>query len=229
MSPLWNLGAVMSEATSLVGNRADMAASRVSLYANQAMIDVQFAVEPQDLEAIAVSSTTSGENKITLPTDFYNVVDLSNLSVSPPATLTKWNVMDIDSQNTGLGAPTNYVMYSTWLELWPSPDSAYSIQMRYQARASVLTTTTAVPSFDTRFCLAWLYRTTALCADALKDWETAGLYQQKYLSEIASKPNDLALRQRDRDGANVRLALTSRQRVVDFDNSIGPGMSIYGP
>src|SRR2546427_10446770 len=222
----------MSEATSLIGNRADIAGSTVSLYANQAALDINFAVEPLDVESIAVSSTTSGQNRITLPTDFYAMLSLSNLSISPFMLLTKKNYMDVDSSTTQLGKPHDYVLYDGWMELWPSPDSSYSLQMRYQARPSVLTNTTALPSFDTRFGIAWLYKTAAYCAWHVKDFETAGLMDQKYIAELARIPSDLALRQRDRTGQNIALRIKPLDKWTsanDFDNSLGFPPSLYGP
>jgi len=222
----------MSFATSAIGNRADLAVSVVSLYANQAAIDINFAVEPQEVEAIAVSSTTSGENKITLPTDFYAALVVSNLSSSPQQLLTKKNWMDIDSGTTTLGAPVDYVLYDTWMELYPSPDSSYSIQLRYQARPSVLTTLTSIPSFDTRFGVAWMYKTASYCAWHIKDFETAAIFDQKYIGELSRIPTDLALRQRDRTGQNVKEAHKARQRLTsadDFDHSSGFPIGLYGP
>lgn len=227
---LWTLGTVMSEATSIIGSRADIAASRCSLYANQAALDVQLAVEPLDAEGIAVSSTTSGENKITMPSDFFSVIDLSNTSISPPQLLTKWNVYDVDSTVSQLGRPTNYVSYSSYLQLWPSPDSSYSLQLRYQTRPPVLTSTSDAPSFDTRFGMCWLYRTAEYLSDSVKDYETAMVMRQKFLSTLATIPSDLALRQRDREGQNIRFATHPlRERFVEFDQSTGPGASYYGP
>jgi len=227
---LWTLATCMSNATNVIGERYEIPLSRCSHWANVAALDVQQAIDPQQMEAIAVSSTTSGENKITLPTDFYSVVNVSNLSESPPYVLGKWNVSDVDSQLTDRDRPTKYVMYSTWMELWPSPDSSYSIQLRYQARPSVMTTTTAVPSFDTRFGAAWMYRTAEYLADSVKDFETAAIYRQKYLGALATIPSDMALRQRDRNGNTIRLALGgTTARRLDFDQRIGDGDSEFGP
>ena len=227
---LWTLATCMSNATNVIGERADISLSRCSHWANVAALDVQQAIEPQQMEAIAISSTTSGENKITLPTDFYSALDVSNLSQTPPYLLSKWNVYDVDSNMTDQGMPTNYVMYSTWMELWPSPDSSYSIQLRYQARPSVLTATTATPSFDTRFGIAWLYRTAEYLADSVKDFETAAVYRQKYLSALATIPSDTALRQRDKNANNIRFSTRPLYaRTLDFDRRIGAGDSLFGP
>lgn len=229
---LWTLSTAMSFATSAIGNRSDLAQSTVSLYANQAALDVHLAVEPQEMEGLAVSSTTSGQNKITLPTDFQAVLAVSNLSVSPFQLLTKKNFMDIDSSTTQLGIPHDYVLYDTWMELWPSPDSSYSIQLRYQTRPSVLTTLTATPSFDTRFGIAWMYKTASYCAWHLKDFETASIFDQKYMAELARIPTDLALRQRDRTGQNIKPSYKNVPKWTsanDFDNTVNFPPSLYGP
>lgn len=226
---MWTLGQVMSSATAFLGNRADIPVSTVSLFANQAALDINFAVEPQDVEGFAVSSTTSGENKITLPTDFYSAIALSNQSVSPPYMLRKLNASDIDSAMTTVSRPDYYVLYDSWMELWPSPDSAYSLQLRYQARPSVMTSLTAMPSFDTRFGIAWMYKTTSYLARSVKDYETAQAMDASYLQVMATIPTDLALRQRDRNGQNVRLALHNREKIINFDDSLGPGATLYGP
>lgn len=227
---LWTLGTVLSEATSIIGNRDDISQSRASFYANQAAIDVQIAIEPLDLEGIATSSTTSGENRIALPTDFYAVLDLYNTSITPPQPIVKWNWYDTDSAQTSLGAPTNYLSFSSYLQLWPSPDSSYSLQLRYQVRPSVMTSLTATPSFDTRFGMCWLYRTAEYLADSVKDYETALMMRNKFLSTLATIPSDLALRQRDRNGQNIRFGTRpTRERFLNFDESIGFPPGIYGP
>lgn len=226
----WTLGACISEATSIIGNRADIAASRASFYANQAAIDIQIATEPLDLEGLATSSTTSGENRIALPTDFYSIIDLYNTSITPPQPITKWNTYDIDSAQTATGVPVNYLSFSSYLQLWPSPDSSYSLQLRYQVRPSVMTSLTAIPSFDTRFGMCWLYRTAEFLADSVKDYETALVMRQKFLSTLATIPSDLALRQRDRNGQNIRFSThPQRQRFIDFDHDSGFPITLYGP
>lgn len=231
---LWDLGAVMSQATSVIGNRYDITASVASLYANQAALDVQLAVEPLQLEGLAVSSTTSGENKITLPSDFYSIINVSNLSTSPSFPITAWNSNDIDAATAfpSGGAPVAYVLYGTWMELWPSPNSSYSIQLRYQTRQNVLEALTDLPSFDTRFGSAWMHRTAFYLANSVKDYETAAWQNQLFMSQIASIPSDLALRQRDRSGAHITFkwgGVGDGWSGTDFDHSSWGPRGPYGP
>src|SRR5947207_3082814 len=113
----FTLAGVMSEATAHLGNRIDISLSRASLYANQAHTFIWNTAPVHDRsEGIAISSTTSGENKITLPPDLQELTTVSNLSNVPPYPLIQWQVADIDSNHTYLGAPTNYVRYNEWLE-----------------------------------------------------------------------------------------------------------------
>jgi hypothetical protein len=215
---MYTLGQVMSNATQMLGNRSDVAESLASFWANEGAAQVFKSQFHEAQESIAVSSTTSGENRITMPTDFYELINVSDLSLAQPSLLRPLLPDQVDSASTEIGRPTRFVEYSTWLELWPVPDSTYSVQMRYRARQSVMTTTTAVPSFDTRYGLAWTYKTTELLADVLLDHERASLYRSKYISEMAATPNDFALRQRSaREGQRFSMLSQGVTRFLDFD------------
>ena len=203
--PLWTLGNCMSFATAALGNRSDIAVSTASHWANVAHIALTNALEPQGLEGLAVSSTTSGENRITLPTDFMAAINLSNISSTPPSILDPDQAFDFDSALTTFAAPLKYALYGNSMELWPTPDSSYSLQLRYQVRPSVLTNATASPSFDTRWGMAWCYETTALLANSIKEWDTGTFHHGKYLQEMVSVPSDKALRQRDRAGMRISI------------------------
>src|SRR5688500_3331914 len=67
----------MSYATADVGRRADVPASTASRIVNQAYFEVAAAGEFAMTERLAVSSTTSGENRIDKPTDFGEIINLS--------------------------------------------------------------------------------------------------------------------------------------------------------
>jgi hypothetical protein len=216
---MYTLGQVMSNATQMLGNRSDVAESLASFWANEGANQVFKAQFHEAQESIAVSSTTSGENRITMPTDYYELINVSDLSLAQPSLLRPLTPDQVDSASTEIGRPTRFVEYSTWLEIWPVPDSTYSIQMRYRARQSVMTTTTATPSFDTRFGLAWTYKTAELLADVLLDHERASLYRSKYVSEMAATPNDMALRQRSaREGQRLSMLSQGVTRFLDFDH-----------
>lgn len=216
MARLFTLGNVMSNATAMIGARADLALSTASFLANQAYREVWEAL-PHDLqESLAISSTTSGEDKITLPSDFGEVINISNTSRVPPVLLSQVNVDTIDSDDTTLGEPETYALYSSWLELHPSPDSAYSIQLRYRAEPSVLTTTTATSSIATRFEYGWLLKTAELFCDHLNDFEQGILWRSKYGAYMAGQRNDLAKRQANREGMKINFLTRPRTASSNY-------------
>ncbi len=78
--PAWSLADIMSNATAALGQRSDIALSTASFWANEGYEEVWSQLPSDEQEAIAVSSTTVNEDKITLPTDFQEPISLSNTS-----------------------------------------------------------------------------------------------------------------------------------------------------
>jgi hypothetical protein len=225
--PTWTLGDITSQATAALGNRSDIALSITSFWANEAQRIVWDSM-PHDLqEGIAVSSTTSGEDKISLPTDYQELLGLSNSSAIPPDPLVQANIENAMSWDTTLGTPTHYLLYSNWLELRPSPDSAYSIELRYRKMLSEMTTLTSVPSVSTRFRYAVFLKTKELLArHAIRSPELATEALGEYLSYMQTTPSDRALRHREDHFMGVSLPRKRGEtpgtttRSVDFDTSV---------
>ena len=194
--PAWTLATLMSESTAALGNRTDLAASRVSFFVNEAYRQVAEATDHNRTEAKAITSTSSGDACVNLPTDFYELINLSNLSVAPHDILQQVDVGFGDSYSTTLGVPKYYISYATFLELVPSPDSTYSVQLRYRAELSDLTATTAVPSLSTRYHYPIALKARELLAEALLDQPKRQAAHNAYVQYMQSIPSDAALRYR---------------------------------
>lgn len=194
------LAQLCSTATAFIQGRTDFTASEASFYANIAYQEVATRIRYNAQEGLAVSSTTSGENRISLPSDFAYPIAVSNLSLfgdDNRKVLRSFSAERFDSESTTLGTPTAYALYATWMELWPSPDSAYSIQLRYGTKLATLVSSTDTPALDDRWHFAIACRTAALLAASRNDLESESVNQARYLGYIGSTPSDLALRQRD--------------------------------
>jgi hypothetical protein len=163
---------------------------------NQAYFDVYYACDPAGGEQIVPSSTTSGENKIELPTDFHAPLSLALIyqtSGSPTSsdhssykTLNLRDVDWMDARNPQpSGIPTDVAFYNSWLELWPSPNSAFSLQLRYRSGPSDMTALTAVPSVDTEWRNAIVIRTEELLYHYLQDDTRASAANIRYLQQMA--------------------------------------------
>lgn len=202
------LAQIMSTATGMVQGRTDITGSEASFYANLAYQEVATKLNYVGREATAISSTTSGENRVSLPTDFGYPISLSNLSEpgqTPYRQLQQRDAGWVDSGTTVVGQPTHYALYNSWLELWPSPDSGYSLQLRYYKTVPTLTASTSTPILDQRWHLAIVYKTAELMAQSRDDRDSEEANRARYLSLMGSMPSDLALRQQAKGGMGVRL------------------------
>lgn len=184
----------------------DVTLSDGSWTANEALRQTWDFLPHDAKEAIAISSTTSGGNRITFPTDFEELITLSNLSVSPAALLAPTNLPLLESWSTSAGAPTHYVEYNNWLELVPSPDSSYSLQLRYRKLCSTLTELTDVPSIATKFRYPVFLKTKQLLAEhVIFDPVQAMSAGNEFLSYMNALPSDSALRLRNQHYMGVSI------------------------
>jgi hypothetical protein len=201
------LANIMSTATAFVQGRLDITTSEASFYANLAHQEVATRLNYRGLEATAISSTTSGENRVSLPSDFGYPISLSNLSEPGPSTYRQLGQRDagwVDSGTTVVGQPTHYALYNSWMELYPSPDSGYSLQLRYYKTVPTMTLSTGTPSLDARWHMAIVYKTAEYLAQSRDDRDSEAANRARYLSLMGSTPTDVALRQQAR-GMGVRL------------------------
>jgi hypothetical protein len=223
--PAWSLAKLMSTVTQSLGNRTDVSVSDASLWINQAEEEVWNQLPFDESEAIAISSTTVNEDKITLPSDFQETLSVSNLSASnAPMLLDAINVDQRDRYSTSSGEPEFYMLYDSWLELIPTPDSAYSIQLRYRKQRSDMTALTDVPSVSTRYRFAVMLKAKQLIAEhVIYDSETAALANNQYVSYMNSMPSDRALRNRENRHAGMSLPRRRGQKGTassySFDRS----------
>ena len=216
--PVINLGQACSLASTLAGGRNDWTLSEASQWANFALEQVSVAAgaHHKPREALAISSTTSGGNRIALPTDFdypiaFTLYQGSTSTATTSRTTTEIPLASHDaawvdaqpSQFLG-GVPEAYVWYSTWLELYPSPNSAYSLQLRYGARQPVLINSTDTPDLDAKWHQAWVYKTNELLEASRDNPDGEALGRNRYLNYVNTIETDKALSQHDRRGMTIR-------------------------
>lgn len=193
---------MISRATTLAGGRRDISVSETSFYANLAAQEIFGQVWHTPLEALAISSTTSGENRISLPSDFDGPISLSNLSTLGVTGGRQLRVVAgdwIDSQATAdFAEPEVYALYATWMELYPTPDSSYSLQLRYHAKQPTITASTGTPAFDERWHPGWLYKTAELLEARSGNPEGEALARNRYINYMSSQRDDRTMRQQAR-------------------------------
>lgn len=220
--PILNTGQICSRATELCLGRGDFALSDATFWLNIAYSEMVSVVGHTPLEALALSSTTSGGARYTVPSDFGSAIALTLLqgSTSTDTTSHTTTVIPLRQQDARWldaqtltntvtpGVPSDYVPYGTWLEVYPSPNSAYSLQLRYNAKPTTLVLSTDTPLLDERWHAGLIYRTAALLCASRADVEGEAMAQNRYLNFMQVQPTDKALKQRDRTNMGVRYART---------------------
>lgn len=224
--PSYTLKEILSSATAAIGRRDDISLSDASLLANQAYFEVFYAIGPEESEKIAVSSTTSGENKIELPTDFHepisaNIVWRPSWSTSSSVnssykTLKLVDAATLDGKNPAPGgAPSEIAFFNSWVELHPSPDSGYSFQLRYRAHPEDLVSTSSVPSLETPWRKAVELKTREYLADFVGDEERSQKASVQYLRYVSTLKTTQARRQSGewRQGFKPYVPIGGRRKV----------------
>jgi len=204
--PNYTLQEIASFATRAVGRRADLSISDASRFVNEAYFEVFYASDPQEAESVAVSSTTTGENKIELPTDFLEPItatlifrsgSTADSNHSSYNTLRLVSVEQMDGRNPQpSGTPRDIAFFNSWAELFPSPNSAFSFQLRYRAHPTDLTELTDTPSVSTPWRRAIVLKTEEYLFQDLDDPQGVQSAQLRYLDYISRIQTDQASRQK---------------------------------
>src|ERR1700758_4877925 len=95
--PILNLGQLCSNATTMAGGRLDYSVSEASFYCNLAYAEVATRINQyRGKEAVAVSSTSSGVNRMALPPDFdYSIAMTMYVGSGSTATSTGTTVVPL--------------------------------------------------------------------------------------------------------------------------------------
>jgi len=215
--PILNLKQIASRATQMTGVNVSWLPSEVSFYANVALGIVSQAagIQHTTKEALAVSSTTSGGNRIALPSDYdYSLgltVGIPNSWSTTTSRTTTWvpmekhnaNWADTFVGNADGGEPLGYIEYSTWFEIVPSPDSAYSTQLRYVTKAPELVASTSTPVLDEQWHWAVVLKTAELLGGASGNTTAEWLNRSRYNTYLGNVRTDQSKKRLDPRGARV--------------------------
>jgi hypothetical protein len=133
------------------------------------------------------------------------------------------SVRDIDRSGLSNGAPNFYALTGQNIELYPTPDAVYNLQMRYWMMPSVLALDADVPVMPVDWHhLLWVYAVW-LCYEGDDDAQMGQYWQQRFNTELSQFSADVKFP--DSDGPNQASSMW------DSDKSLSPrggSWSLYG-
>ena len=211
---LLTLSEIISRATEIAGGRLDWGVSDVSFYANRAYNYVMFneAVQHRSLESSYATTITSGVSRMALPAD-YNLALALSIGSSVPSAATQWRQLtkrDIGwADNMGrftTAWPECYVEYGTgFFEIVPSPNSSYSLVLRFRRRADIVSISTDSFLTDPQWDWAIVLKTAELLAMSRSDIEMEQLCRNRYIDYMSIQLPDQAKKWMDQRGAPQQL------------------------
>jgi len=107
---------------------------------------------------VARADTTGNDSTVGLPTDFLEMRDI-HVRTTPVQSLTyrSPNAFVAGSRTTDIGKPIDYTILSSEIQFAPVPDTAYSIQMLYYAKPTLLSDSNTSNVFLANYPDALLY------------------------------------------------------------------------
>lgn len=201
--PQLTLAQIASHATRLA-NDALIPLSVVSEYANIAygIVSQAAGILHSPKEQVVFASTTTSDNRLAFPSDYDFALGLKvgipdSWSTATSRT-TRWEGLtkapapwNDPYQSQTSGAPRDYAEFATWFELRPSPDSRYSVELRYMRKITELTASTSTPMLDEQWHWALALKTAELIAANGSD----GTLEARNRARYASYINDLRVDQ----------------------------------
>ena len=190
--PFLSLGQMISRATELAGGRLDWDVSAASFYVNQAAayIGNALGIEHRSLESSYATTVTSGVSRMALPADYNYALALSIGSTVPSAS-TRWRALgkrDIGwadvfagRLDATTGQPEAYVEFQGRFEVVPSPNSSYSLVMRYRSNVSEVTGSAATHNLDPQWHWPVVLKAAELLASSRGDTENEQISRNRYI------------------------------------------------
>ena len=175
------------------------------------------ALSAQETTAYASTSTGTDNARLATPSDFDRALGLKYARPNSWSTATSRTTMwvplvkepapqlnTIWIQSDTSGEPEAYAEYATWFELRPSPDSAYSVELRYQRKASEITSSTATPALDEQWHWALVLKSAELLTSAFaSDTTSEAAARQRYTVYVSNLRLDQAKKRADQRGMYV--------------------------
>lgn len=220
--PILTLAQLASHATRLA-TTPGAPLSLASEYVNLAyhMVSQDAGQQHQAKEATAYASTSTSDNRLSYPSDYDYALGLRvgvpNSWSTATSRTTSWEPLTKQPatwfevyQSTDSATPQNYGEFATWLELVPSPNSAYSVELRYVRKLSDMTASTATPVLDEQWHWPIAIKAAELLAAVESNTTAEALNARRYTLMTRSLRADQTRKRMDPRGMYVTFGRRHR-------------------
>ncbi len=217
-----NLQEMQNILRSRIGNPTaiDVPNSVLTTELNAAYLDIKDRYRFHRARKRCTFSTVIGQSRYDLPTDVLSVFRVRDNTNN--VKLRKWGDRQLSSREDNLnGKPLRYVRYRDWVELNPTPDGVYQMEVFYKYMDTNLALATDVPQIPP----SWHEGIVVLgkynyYANVANDQPKAQMAYEAWKLWVADKPAEIDEESVDIDSGVEILPLSSGiSKGLDFDHS----------
>ena len=184
-----NLSALRTEVLNHGFDSSIYTSSRLNQYINDALGEVSSKAQYYGEEQQQEVTLTGGTSHYSFPTGMSRLrsVRLTN----PVQELSLLDLRDIDRSGSTTGTPYSYAIDGNGITIFPTPDSGYTMEIRYWRLLSPLTVDTDVPGLPARYHRALTLYAIARCFEGEDDPQQATYYEGRWQQTIRDIKADL--------------------------------------
>lgn len=163
--------------------------TRLNQYLNDALSELSSKAQYYGEEQQQATSTVAGTSHYNFPT---GMTKLRSVRLPDyPQELTLLDLRDIDRSQQTTGRPYAYAIDGSGITLFPTPDAAYALDIRYWSTLPPLVNDTDSPGIPARYHTDLAFYAIARCFEGEDDPQQATYYQQKWDQTLRDLKADL--------------------------------------
>lgn len=169
--------------------------ARVVLWLNEAQHRVARAISALEFSSTQTIATVAGTATYTLPATDVRVQSLRN--TTDREALGSLEIGDLDTAPSGTGKPTSYAIQGRQLVLYPTPDAAYALELRFWSNVVDMSADSDVPTLPADYADILVSYALSKAFANEDDMEAAAYHRSVYDRELAGAKADLQHPSRD--------------------------------
>lgn len=162
---------------------------RVNGYLNDALRIVARKVRHYSEETEQAIVTVAGTASYPWPTDLGKLRSLRNKDDA--VMLRRLSIRDIDEHLAVSGKPAGYAIYGTVVIVYPTPDSAYNLGLRYWRLPALMVADLDEPDLPDDYQRVLVYYALQRCYESEDDSEMAAYWRDQFAGALADMAADV--------------------------------------
>jgi len=193
-----NLGDMRGELILLLGNRSDLLNARYNLWINNCQIELASALQFFQSEKKVTTTMVVGQSEYTLPSECIAIYDLTDTTAMSKIKRTHYRKTD-NTNLTQTGTATHYIRFGNYIQIFPIPDAANTMQLRYCVSMTAMSGDADIPTLPQPWHEVIMLGAEWRGWRALGEYQRAALAKNEYIAMVRSKQSEYEIEDSDEE------------------------------